>query len=419
MNMELSQYEVDVLRRLAERQAEIAALPIHNEKANLWQKLNDLEMIRPMVWINEIPWHEMNVNDELTLLTANPWAREIEQQLQRLLYQWNHMPADMIIEDYISCPLIIHSTGYGMAEDVDIVKTDETSDVVSRRFHSQIKETQDIEKIKLPQVSYDKRSTEDNFQSMCEIFDGILPVKKVGKKYIWFAPWDELIRWWGVQETMTALVDNPQLVNEIYSRLVDAYLFELDQWDALHLLSLNSDNTRIGSGGYGYTDDLPGKDFDPTHLHPANMWGSGTAQIFSAVSPRMHWEFALRHEMRWLERWGLTYYGCCEPLDMKMGILHRIPNLRKISMSPLVEIDRAVNEVQADYVFSRKPSPAAFAWDNWEPDAMRQDLRDFLEQSHGCQIEIIMKDVSTVRYQPQRLWEWEKMAMELVEDYVQ
>ncbi len=39
----------------------------------------------------------------------------------------------------------------------------------------------------------------------------------------------------------------------------------------------------------------------------------------------MHWEFGLKHELRWLERWGLTYYGCCEPLDVKVGILRASP----------------------------------------------------------------------------------------------
>jgi hypothetical protein len=41
--------------------AAIAALPIHPKKARLWQKLNDLESVRPMVWINQIGWHEMLV----------------------------------------------------------------------------------------------------------------------------------------------------------------------------------------------------------------------------------------------------------------------------------------------------------------------------------------------------------------------
>jgi len=97
-----------------------------------------------------------------------------------------------------------------------------------------------------------------------------------------------------------------------------------------------------------------------------------------------------------------------------MGMLRKIPNLRKVSMSPWVDLDRAVKEVAGDYVFSRKPSPAVLAEDNWHPDAARADLAHFLDKARGCHIEIIMKDVSTVRYRPQRLWEWEKIAMELV-----
>jgi hypothetical protein len=131
----------------------------------------------------------------------------------------------------------------------------------------------------------------------------------------------------------------------------------------------------------------------------------------------MHWEFALKHELRWLERWGLTYYGCCEPLDVKMGILRRIPNLRKVSTSPWVNADRAIKEIGGRYVMSRKPNPAWLAEDVWRPDMAEADLRAFLDKARGLPAEVILKDISTVRYQPQRLWEWEKMAMRVVEEY--
>jgi hypothetical protein len=55
------------------------------------------------------------------------------------------------------------------------------------------------------------------------------------------------------------------------------------------------------------------------------------------------------------------------------------------------------------------------AEDSWRLKAARADLLAFLEPADDCPVEIIMKDISTVRYQPQRLWEWEKMAMEEVE----
>jgi hypothetical protein len=47
----------------------------------------------------------------------------------------------------------------------------------------------------------------------------------------------------------------------------------------------------------------------------------------------------------------------------------------------------------------------------------RQELREFLELAGGCHVELIMKDISTVEYQPQRLWEWAEIAMEVVEEF--
>ena len=142
------------------------------------------------------------------------------------------------------------------------------------------------------------------------------------------------MRWWGVQEAIMDLIMRPEMVHDIYERMVQAWMVELDQFEQQNLLSLDCNNTRVGSGGYGYTTELPGKDFNPDHVLAKNMWGCANAQIFSTVSPQMHWEFAVEHDLKWLERFGLTYYGCCEPLDQKIPILRKIKNLRKISVSP-------------------------------------------------------------------------------------
>jgi hypothetical protein len=406
----------DVLRELASEVAEIAALPVHAEKARLWTKLNDLESERPMVWINEICWNEMNVDDELTLRCAHPWAQDQERELRRTIYQWKHLPGDMVVNDYLTCPLAVHSTDFGIIEDVDIVKTDETSDVVSRHFKVQIKEWDDLEKIRMPTVAHDEQATAFRYEAMCDVYDGIMPVKKVGQTHIWFTPWDFLIRWYGIEEAMIDMLDRPDFVHAAVDRMVDAWMSELDQFEALNVLSLDCDNTRVGSGGYGYTSAVPGSDFDEGHVKAHNMWGCSNAQIFSEVSPQMHWDFAIEHDLRWLERWGITYYGCCEPLDGKMDLMRRIPNLRKISVSPWCNSQRAIDEIGNDYVISRKPSPAVLATDTWHPDQARQQVREFLDLSQGrCHIELIMKDISTVRYEPQRLWEWASIAMEEAE----
>ena len=410
----LTTREKEVLRRLGAKIAGIATLPVHKEKAQLWQKMNDLEQERPMVWVNEIPWHEMNVNDELTLQTDNLWARELEQNLRRTIYQCEHLPCDMVINDYLDCPIVYRTTDFRIVEDVDTVHTDDKNEIYSRHFKVQIKEPEDIEKIKLPKITYLKKATQNSFDAMQEIFSGIIPVKKIGQTHIWYTPWDFLIRWWGIEEAMMDLCLRPEMVHTAYEKMVDAWMHELDQFESQNLLSLDCNNTRIGSGGYGYTGNLPGANYDPDYVRPHNMWGCSNAKILSSVSPEMHWEFALEHDLRWLKRFGLIYYGCCEPLDSKAEILSRIPNLRKVSVSAWVNIEKAITGLGDNYVLSRKPSPAVFIL--WEAEEAERQLREFKAAAKDCNVEFIMKDISTVKYQPQKLWDWAKIAMKVVNE---
>jgi hypothetical protein len=413
----VSPADAEVLRRLASELAEFAALPVHRQKAALWQQLNDLRSVRPMVWINEIPWHEMNVDHELTLQTTDPWAQDQERELRRTLYQWRHMRGDMILDEFLTCPLAIHSTDFGIIEDVGVARTDDANDIVSREFHIQIRDFDDLEKIKMPVVTHNEAATEFRYRAMCEVYDGIMQVRKMGQTHIWYTPWDFLVRWWGVQEAMMDLVMRPDLVHAGVDRVVDAWMVELDQFESMNLLSLDSNNTRIGSGGYGYTESLPGDPFDPDWVRPGNMWGCSNAQIFSEVSPQMRWEFAVEHDLRWLERWGMTYYGCCEPLNQSIDVIKRIPNLRKISTTPWADTKSMVDQVGGDYVMSRKPNPNVFARDTFNLEMARDQLVEFLEASRGCHRELIMKDISTVRYDPARLWDWAAMATEVAEEY--
>jgi len=415
--MSVSQQDRSILRLLADQVAGIATLPIHAETIEGWKSINALEPGKPMVWINEIPWHEMDIDHELTLQCRDDSCRRLERELRRTLYQWRHMRADMVVEPVVYSPLVVHDTGFGIDEDVDIVRTDEASSIVSRRFHRQIVQERDVDKIKMPQVTLDVGATEDHYARTVGVLGDILPVQKRGAPGFWFAPWDLLIRLWGVQEALQDLIMRPEFVHLAMDRLVSAYLHRLDQYEALGLLSLNNTNVRVGSGGLGYVDQLPQSDFDRERVRPIDLWGCATAQIFSDVSPRMHEEFALRYEKRWLERFGLNYYGCCEPLHLKVDMLRTIPRLRKISMSPWIDVETAAENVGTDFVFSLKPSPAILATDTWNPQRARDELRQTLEKTRGCIVEIIMKDISTVRYEPQRLWEWAQIATEVTSEF--
>ena len=127
-----SAHDKDILRDLGGRIAVIAALPIQAERRRLVQRLENLEQAKPLISIYQEPWNELNVNGELDLHCGDEFCRGIELGLRRTLYTWNHYQGDMIVGGEMIQPLCIRDTGFGIQEDVDIERTDPSSDVVSR-----------------------------------------------------------------------------------------------------------------------------------------------------------------------------------------------------------------------------------------------------------------------------------------------
>ncbi|MCX8171369.1 MAG: hypothetical protein N3E47_05300 [Candidatus Bathyarchaeota archaeon] len=400
---EIPKSDKEVLRELGEKVFEIATSSVNEEYIELQKAINRLERVKPIIYIYEIPWHEVNLNGELDLKTKHPLCRRYEERLRRIIYKWDHClgaPVDDPrftypgLEPVIAQPIqdYIHDSGYGIRVEEDVLRRDERNPIVSHRFHAQIKSEEDIEKIKMPKVTFDYERAERDFQALCDIFDGIMPVEKRGVSSFWFAPWDEIVQWTGVKEILIDMFRRPSYVHKLIDRMVEAWLYRLEQYVRLGLMR----------------DD------------PMKLWGVETAQVFAAASPSMHEEFALRHEKPWYEKWGYNYYGCCEPLHHKVDILRRnVPRLRKISISPFADFHQAAKNIRDEFVIAWKPSPAVLAASIWDPESVRKDIEEKLRvaKEYNCIIEIHLKDISTVNYQPQRLWEWAQIASKVAGKY--
>ncbi|MHC4916732.1 MAG: hypothetical protein ACYTGB_14700 [Planctomycetota bacterium] len=414
MNAQTSSNDREVLRGLASEIAEIAALPDHAETARRWAALNGLKSVRPMVRVYQLPWRELGVDGELELKSESEWARGIEEDFRRQLYQWKHMRWDMVIEPVLYVKKVIRSTDLGITIDMDEIPHDQDGGVTAKHYHRQISEEADIAKIKDPELSLDQAATDENFSRASEIFDGVLEVKVQGETRHNYSPWDRLTEWCNPQQILMDLIMRPDFVHAAVERITSAYMREMDQLEAL-----GGGNFGVGQGGLGYIDELPAQDAAPDPVKLEHQWGGSQAQIFSEVSPEMHEEFALRYENRFLQRFGLAYYGCCEPLDRKVDVIARnIPNLRKISMSCWVDPARGAEGIAGRFVYSAKPNPAFLAADNdWDRKSARSELERILSATEGRNVELILKDVSTVRFKPRRVWEWVEMANAMAAEY--
>lgn len=397
-----------IVRELAAQTAEIAALPVQEETKALWRALNGLKPVRPMVMIDQIPWNEMNVDDELTLRCEDGFCRGLEWRLRATLYQWRHMRADMVVEPWIDIHKAIRNTGFGLGVEEKTAVLDPSNSVVGHFYLDQLQTEADLEKIRMPEVSHDEAATARAEEQAHELFDGLLEVHMQGQCPV-YAPMDILVCWHGVEPLLYDMADRPEFVHAMIARLTQAQLSMLDQLEAQGLLGTRQQTIHCTGA---WSDELP---YDSPKPAATNLWTYGMSQIFSTASPAMHDAFETPALIPWFERFGLGYYGCCEPLDLKLAMIRKYPHVRKVSMSPWVEVERGAREIGGDFVFSRKPSPAFLARD-WNPDNVAADLQETVDACarHGCPCELILKDISTVLYRPQHLWEWNDLARRVV-----
>ncbi len=397
--------ELQTVRELARRWAEHAADPANGKRKKAWNDLNHLRPGRPLVYIYQIPWEEF---DACRASVSHPDLAPIEEALRQRLWQWEHFPADFLLDDTWYVTPAFGDSGFGMrgaATRTDGYRT-------SAHFEPVIHSLADVEKIQDPIVNLDQDLTQRRLSIAGEVFDGIAPTALRGICRGGTSAWDRLMKWYGIDTLMIDMIEQPQLVHAAIGRMTDAMLSRLDQWESLGLVTTGNGNYTIGNGGLAIYDALPGYDGEVRRARADEIWGSSMAQIFSEVSPRMHDEFALAYEKKWLARFGPVAYGCCEPLHDKIDIIRTVPRLRRLSVSPWADTALAAERIGTDMIFSLKPNPTDVCAPRFDLEAARKALRESLDACRGCRVEIILKDVHTLHRQPERLDAWAQMAME-------
>jgi len=408
--MTVSINDRETLRSLATKYMSYALSDKNNEKRNLWRALNHLQMQKPMITIEQMPWHELNTDGFLTCTVEDSYFRGIEWELRSQIYKWEHLPADMVLNPYITLPRPIHNTGFDMTtRNVE----PERPGIQIHLFEDQLDEMEAVEKIKTPKLTLDYDRQAALLSAAEDIFAGIAPVR-LGGIMLHSGLWDQITFWKGVENCYIDLIDRPELIHAILRRYTDAFLAQLEQINALGVYDITSNMCHCS---YTFTDSLPTAACDPEHPTSHDGWTFSMAQLFTSVSPAINEEFEVPYMTEIFSHFGAIYYGCCERLDDRLDIIDRMPNIRKISCSPWSDREHFAAVLPKKYIMSAKPNPSYLAQTAFDEDVIRADLRRTIRaaKENGLCLEFLLKDITTVCGDPKRLWRWSEIAREETE----
>ena len=407
--------DLEIIRDLARQVYEISHDPVNEERRQLWYKHNSLQPTRPLVLAEAGVAINQIVTDS-DCLCQEGWARGQELGLRRKIYHFQHVDDDSVVEPYINCNWNVSVSGYGVEFKREYGNNDGA--MASYRWDPPIKDLQrDFDKLHPRTYSVNRDATLTLKAHLEEVYDDILTVRIRGGFWWTVGMTWTAINHIGLQNLMLFMYDDPEGLHRFMAFLRDDHIAFAEWLEKEGLLTLNNENDGIGSGSRGHTNELPQPDWkegDPIRLK--DLWTLTESQETVGVGPDLFAEFIFPYQLAVTEKFGLCYYGCCEPVHTRWHVLKKLPNLRSVSVSPWCDEEFMADALGRDYVYSRKPNPAFISTEHFDDDLIREDIRKTFTAARNCNVEIVMKDVHTLAGEPQRMARWVKLARETIEE---
>jgi len=431
--MKASPAEREVLRELARRVRDLAALDVQRTRREAIIALNGLTSRSPVVYcFPEGAWLECIPPE--TLQCREPILRGWETRLRMAIYTHEVLGDDQVVDPVFNVYLDGGFTGWGVEGRVDMPDADKRQVYYAQAYTSlsltsysqlgayhvepPLKDKADLARLQVPQLRVNRANSDLWLRVAQDILGDILTVRRRGCFWTIIGGLPATaVALRGMDKLFLDMYDDPPWVHALVEFLADAHNAQLDALEQGGWLTLNNEAEWIGTGGIGYTDRLPAADHDGRHVRLKDIWGGLQSQDLVGISPEMFAEFFFPRMKPIMERFGLSHYGCCEPVDGWLPTLMRVRNLRRISISPWADVRTCAERIGGRYVFSYKPLPTPVTTPHVDEQALRSAYIEALRitKANGCHVEMMMKDLHTVHHQPRRLADWVRIAREAVE----
>lgn len=412
----ITKSERDYLRELARKQLEYANLPVMEERKRLWYAHNLLNGEKPVI-VMEYQTFEGDIMPPPRC--ESPAAAEIERNLISHLVNHELINDDKVVPPYYAVNWDIAFKEFDM--DIETYHAEDSSGrsigyVWQHPIHD-LKE--DFHLLKHSVYKADKEATLAWKSFVEETLGDILPVVIKNNSLAWNAViTSKVVRLMGLEKMMYSMMDYPDELHALNSFLADDILAFARWQEKEGLLTLNNGNDYTGAGSYGFTTELPGENYKKTgQVSLKDLWLNVNSQESVGISPYMYGEFIFPYYKRLTEEFGLVYYGCCEPVQsIWEDYLSKLPNLRKVSISPWCDEEYMGRVLKnSPVIYSRKPSPNYIGVGSFEEDNFTKHITQTLEAAKGGHLEIIFRDVYTLNGDKSKPGKAVKIVRNLIE----
>ncbi len=393
--------ERDILRGLAARQAEIAALPVMADRCRMWTAMNDAQPgVRPP-FVIETWTFDRDFMPESIYRCHTPYGRRLEAGFLRHIRHHELLDDDHVCPDTLDMHWHVWCDEFGV-EIPTTYQRDAEGVITGYHFDCPVKDLSNgFDMIKPSTFGVNRATTLEERAFLEATFGDLLPVVLRSGTYGRNCLTQRLMRILPMEAFFMAMYDCPETLHALMTLLKDNAK-RMALWaEAEGLLELNNGNQMTCGSCYNFTTLLPRAPVTPGRVRLKDMWSVMDSQETVGVSPPLFHEFCYPYYAELAELFGLVYWGCCEPADpLWESSLRHLPNLKAVSISRWAN-QRFMTEQLAGkgIVYSRKPNPNLLGLDReLNEDAWAAEIRETLEITAGANLplEFVVRDVYSV-----------------------
>lgn len=385
------------LRTLAKKQLDYSKLPIMKARTKHWYANNDLKSDTPIIVVETGPFKKelfprMQCESEV--------ARTVETQLLAHITSYEKVNDDKVVPDVYCINRHINMRELDM-DHIIHKAVDSKGRSIGYRSEHPIKDLNtDFHLLKKSVYNYNENGTKRHFDFMEDLLGDILKVEISNDSLLWFMSFTaRAVNIMGLERLMYSILDYPEETVRLFEFILEDS-FEYINWQENNgLLDLNNGNKKAGAGSYGFTRELPSKESENTgKITSKDLWGNMNSQESVGISPAMYEKFIFPIYEKAAKRFGLIYYGCCEPVhEIWESCISKLNNLRKVSISPWCDEEYMGEALKGTgVIYSRKPSPYFLGVGSFDETAFIKHIERTLYAAKGCHMEIIFRDIYTL-----------------------